>query len=331
MVRALKTGAMSKQPVETNEWRRSPRRVRVHFGGVRVADSARTMLLRQHGFLPVYYFPAEDVRTDLLVTTDHTTRSPYKGTASYWHLQTPDRTARFAVWSYAQPKPDSPDTRGYYGFDWHSMDAWYEEDERLHVHARDPLLRVDALCSTRRVRVEIGGAVIAESRRPVLLFETGLVTRYYLPPADVRQDLLCPSPTYTLCPYKGRARYYRLELDGTRYEDIAWQYARPLPSILAVASHLAFWNEREDTIIYVDGEPIQRLGVRESGDGGELLPPSREFWSEPPPAAMKGRAPAERQLPAARPNRRAEGPPDSVMNMDIERAGGRPDEWLEQG
>ena len=201
----------------------------MHFGGIRVADSPRTMLLRQHGFLPVYYFPAEDVRTDLLVPTDYTTHSPYKGTASYWHLQTPERTARFAVWSYARPKPGSPDTRGYYGFDWHSMDAWYEEDERVYVHARDPLLRVDALRSARQVRVEVAGTRIAESSRPVLVFETGLVTRYYLPPEDVRQDLLRASETYTLCPYKGRARYYHLELDGARYEDIAWQYARPCP------------------------------------------------------------------------------------------------------
>ena len=321
---------MSKGQGETNEWRRSPRRVHVHFGGVRVADSACAMLLRQHGFLPIYYFPAEDVCTDLLVPTEYTTHSPYKGTASYWHLRTAERTAQFAVWSYARPNPGSPDTRGYYGFDWHSMDAWYEEDERLHVHARDPLLRVDALRSTRQLRVDIGGATIAESSRPVLLFETGLVTRYYLPPADVREDLLQPSPTYTLCPYKGRACYYHLEFGGVRYEDVAWQYASPLPAVAAVAGHLAFWNEHADTTIFVEGEPLARLGLRESGDGGELLPPSREFWGEPPPAVMKGSALTERQLPAARPNRRAEGPPDGVMDMSTERAGGRPDVWLEQ-
>ena len=288
------------------------------------------MLLRQHGFLPVYYFPAQDVRTDLLVPTDYTTYSPYKGTACYWHLRTPERIARFAVWRYAHPLPGSPDTSGYYGFDWHSMDAWYEESERIYVHARDPLLRVDALSSERRVRVEVEGTTIAESSRPVLLFETGLVTRYYLPPSDVRQDLLRPSATCTLCPYKGRARYFHLELDGARIEDVAWQYAHPLPSIAAIAGHLAFWNERADTTIFVDGEPIERLGIRESGDGGELLPPWREFWTEPPPAAMKGRIPAERQIPAARPNRRAEGPPDGVMDMSVERAGGRPEDWLER-
>ena len=322
---------MSRSAIETNEWRRTPRRVHVQLGGVRVADSRRTMLLRQHGFLPVYYFPAEDVRTNLLIPTDYRTHSPYKGTASYWHLQTPQRTARFAVWRYLRPKPGSPDTSGCYGFDWHSMDAWYEEDERIHVHARDPLLRVDALRSSREVRVEIAGATVAESKRPVLLFETGLVTRYYLPPADVCEDLLRPSPTYTLCPYKGRARYHHFERGRVRIEDVAWQYARPLPAIAAVAGHFAFWNERDDTTIHVDGERIERLGVRESGDGGELLPPAREFWGEAPPATMKGRPPAERQLPAARPNRRAEGPPDGVMDLDIERAGGRPEEWLEQG
>ena len=322
---------MWNQSAETNEWRRSPRRVHVHCGGVRVADSAGAMLLRQHGFLPIYYFPAQDVRTDLLIPTDYTTHSPYKGTASYWHLQSLERTARFAVWSYARPKPGSPDTSGYYGFDWHSMDAWYEEDERIYVHARDPLLRVDALRSSSQVRVEIAGTTIAESSRPVLLFETGLVTRYYLPPADVREDLLQPSPTYTLCPYKGRACYYHLELDGTLFEDVAWQYVRPFPSIEAVTQHLAFWNEREDTTIFVDDKPLEGLGVRSSGDGGELLPPSREFWGEPPPAAMKGRAAAERQMLAARANRRAEGPPDGVMDLGVERAGGRPDDWLEQG
>ena len=302
----------------------------VHFGGVRVADSVHVMLLRQHGFLPVYYFPERDVRTDLFGPTDYTTVSPYKGTAKYWHLVTGDRTARFAAWSYPEPKPGSPDTRGYYGFDWHSMDAWYEEDERIWVHARDPLLRVDALRSSRHVQVEIAGVTVAETSRPVLVFETGLVTRYYIHPEDVRQDLLRPSPTYTFCPYKGRARYFDMEIQGTLLGDVAWQYARPLPSIEAVAGHLAFWNEREDTRIFVDGDPLEMLGSRSSGEGGEMLSSWREFWAESPPAAMKDCTESECQIPAARPNGRAEGPPDDVMNLAVERAGGRPHDWLEQ-
>lgn len=314
----------------THEWRRSPRRVHVHFDGIRVADSERTMLLRQHGFLPVYYFPEDDVRTDLLVATDYTTTSPYKGTASYWHLDTRSRVARFAVWRYLQPKDGSPDTSGHYGFDWHSMDAWWEENERIHVHARDPFLRVDAVRSARSVRVEIGGRTVAETDRPVLLFETGLVTRYYIREKDVQPELFEPSTTYTLCPYKGRARYRHVLIDGTRYKDAAWQYVRPLPAVAAIAGHLAFWNERADTTIFVDGEPLPRRGARPAGDGGETLQPWREFWNEPPPAAMKG-AGTGAQTKAARPNGRAEGPPDGVMNLDIERAGGRPEDWLEQG
>lgn len=314
----------------TNEWRLSPRRVHVHFDGIRVADSERTMLLRQHGFLPVYYFPADDVRTDLLVATDYTTTSPYKGTASYWHLDTGSRVARFAVWRYLRPKEGSPDTSGHYGLDWHSMDAWWEEDERIHVHARDPFLRVDAVKSARSVRVEVAGHTVAETYRPVLLFETGLVTRYYVPEEDVRSGLFEPSATYTLCPYKGRARYHHVRIGGTRYRDAAWQYVRPLPAVAAITGHLAFWNERPDTTIFVDGEPLPARGVRSAGEGGEWLQSWREFWGEPPPAAMTD-AGIGTQIEAARPNGRAEGPPDGVMNPDIERAGGGPEDWPEQG
>jgi uncharacterized protein (DUF427 family) len=310
------------------EWLSSPRRVRVRVGDTWVADTKRAMLLRQHGFLPVYYFPEADVRTDLLAPVDYTTASPYKGTARYFDLRAGARVAGCAVWTYPDPKPGSPDTRGYYGFDWHSMDEWQEEAERLHVHARDPFLRVDAVQSAREVRVEIGGETVAETSRPVLVFETGLVTRYYVPPGDVRSELLRPSATYTMCPYKGRARYHHVEVGGAVVEDAAWEYARPLPAVAAVAGYLCFWNERGDTTILVDGAPLERLGTRESGDGGELLPPSRVFWTVPPPASMRGACAGGRQHDFARPNRRAEGPPDGIMDLAIERAGGRPDEWL---
>jgi uncharacterized protein (DUF427 family) len=311
-----------------SEWIESPRWVRVWFGGEWLASSKRMMLLRQHGFLPVYYFHAEDVRTDLLVPTDYTTESPYKGIASYWNVVVGERVAPCAAWSYLDPRPGSPDTRGYYSFDWHSMDAWYEESERLYVHARDPHVRADALPSRRRVQIEVGGTLVAESRRPVLLFETGLVTRYYVPPGDVRMDLLSPSETFTLCPYKGRASYYHLSSGDEFYEDIAWQYRRPLPDVASAAGHLCFWNERDDTTILVDGEPVEPLGTREGGDGGELLSPMRRFFAVPPPASTREVGPGLRQHDYSLPNRRAEGPPDSVLDLAVERAGGRAADWL---
>jgi uncharacterized protein (DUF427 family) len=285
------------------------------------------MVLRQHGFLPIYYFPADDVRTDMLESSDYSTHSHYKGTAQYFDLDSGERAAHCSVWTYPSPNPGSPDTRGYYGFDWHSMDAWFEEATRLYVHARDPFLRADAIPSSRQVRVEIAGTPVAETNRPVLLFETGLVTRFYLPPADVRLDVLQPSDKFTMCPYKGRAGYYHLTEADTFIENVAWQYRNPLPDVTAVTGHLAFWNESEHTEIFVDTVPVPKLGTRACPLGGEKLSPQREFWTVPPPASL---AEASYVPESRRPNGRAEGPPDELMDLSVERAGGRPGDWLEQ-
>ncbi|HLM33905.1 MAG TPA: DUF427 domain-containing protein, partial [Gaiellaceae bacterium] len=188
--------------------------------------------------------------------------------------------------------------------------------------------RSDALPSSRHVRVEVGGTLVADTERPVLLFETGLVTRYYMPPEDARMDLLQPSESFTLCPYKGRASYYHLRNGDVLVENVAWQYRHPLPDVAAAAGHLCFWNERADTTIVVDGEPVERLGAREDGDGAELLTPMRRFFAVPPPESMRGAGPGERQHDFSRPNGRAEGPPDDVMDLVVERAGGRADDWV---
>ena len=135
------------------------------------------------------------------------------------------RVAESAVWTYAEPRAGSPDTRGYCSLDFHSMDAWYEEEERIYVHARDPYLRADARRSSRHVVAEVGGVAVAETRRPVLLDETGLITRYYIPLADVRRELLEASATFTECPYKGRAEYWSVRAPGgALHDDAAWCY-----------------------------------------------------------------------------------------------------------
>ena len=185
---------------------------------------------------------------DLLEPSDWTTESPYRGTATYWHLRVGERVAESAVWTYAEPRAGSPDTRGYFSFDFHSMDAWYEEEERIYVHARDPYLRADARRSSRHVVVEVGGVQVAETRRPVLLDETGLITRYYVPPADVRHELLVPSETFTECPYKGRCDYWSVRTRATgSHATPPGATPLPLPDVSAIAGHLCFWQEREDT------------------------------------------------------------------------------------
>jgi uncharacterized protein (DUF427 family) len=139
--------------------------------------------------------------------------------------------------------------------DWGAMEAWFEEDEEVFTHPRDPYTRIDILPSSRHVRVEVGGITVAESTKPTLLFETGLPTRVYLPKTDVRMDLLEPSPSVSHCPYKGQARYWSLAHGETLVEDIAWSYATPLPESQRIAGLVSFYPEKVD--LYVDDE-LQR-------------------------------------------------------------------------
>ena len=236
-------------------WEDSRRRVRVVFADVTVADSKRVMLLLEFGRLPVYYFPVEDVRMDLLEATEHHTSSPLKGEASYWSVRVDNRVAGNAAWSYPNPLPEGPDLKGYMAFYWDQMDAWYEEDERVFAHARDPYKRVDVLPSSRHVRVVLGGVTIADTRRPQLLLETGLPIRYYIPEQDVRMELLVTTETTTRCPYKGKASYWSARIGERVFKDIVWSYHEPLPACSPIARFLCFFNERVDAI-YVDDELI---------------------------------------------------------------------------
>ncbi|HEV7665111.1 MAG TPA: DUF427 domain-containing protein [Chloroflexota bacterium] len=230
----------------------SPRRVRVKFNGEIIADSKRAVLLRESNLLPVYYFPPEDVRQDVLTPTDLHTRCPYKGEASYWTVTVGDKRAENAMWGYVDPLPGREDIAGYRAFYWAKMDAWYEEDEEIFKHPRDPYHRVDVVQSSRHVKVEMNGQVVADSTRPRLLFETGLPTRYYLPQEDVRMDLLEPTDTSSVCPYKGTASYWKLRGD-TSGRDVAWAYLDPISEIPKIRGLISFFNERVDGL-FVDDE-----------------------------------------------------------------------------
>jgi uncharacterized protein (DUF427 family) len=234
----------------------SPRWVRTYLAGVPVADSKRLMLLREAGRLPVYYFPLDDVRQDLLEASDHRRESGTRGQAHFWNIQVGDRRVENAAWHYPDPPADGPDLREYVAFSWNLMDAWFEEDDQVYVHPRDPFKRVDVLHSSRHVRVVIAGETVAESRHPRLLFETGLPTRYYLPPTDVRMDLLVPSNRSTQCPYKGVASYYSVRAGEELVKDIAWYYPFPIPECPKIENLICFFNEKVDT--YVDGELEER-------------------------------------------------------------------------
>ncbi len=225
------------------------KRVRIYLGGELVADTTRPRLVWEKPQYPAYYFPLEDVRAELLEPSAHTSRSPSRGIAQHFHVKGGDRTAVDAAWTYG----DSPieELRGLVRFSWPDMDAWFEEDERVIVHPRDPYTRIDILASSRHVVVTLGGIVVAESRQPRLLFETHLPTRYYLPPTDLRQDLVRPSDLVTQCPYKGTATHLSMEVDGSVFRDVAWTYPTPFLESVKIAGLVAFYQERVD--VTVDG------------------------------------------------------------------------------
>lgn len=159
--------------------------------------------------------------------------------------------AENAAWNYPSPLEGAGDVRDYVAFYWDKMDAWFEEDEEVFVHPRDPYKRVDCLQSSRRVKVVVNGETLAETDRPVLLLETGLPHRYYIPKKDVRQDVLRPSGKVTRCPYKGEAHYYSIEVGGKVFEDLAWYYRYPTPESARIANHLCFPQGKVD--LYADG------------------------------------------------------------------------------
>jgi uncharacterized protein (DUF427 family) len=233
----------------------SPKRVRVVVADEVVADSRRTMLLHESGSQPVYYFPPEDVRQDLLEPSDTVTYCPKKGDAAYRSVRVGERFVKDAAWLYPEPIAGAPPIAGLMAFYWNRADRWLEEEEEVFFHPRDPYHRIDILRSSRQVRVLRKGELLAESDRAMVLFETGLPPRYYLPRDDVRAELQ-PSDHVTGCPYKGIASYFSVVVDSRVTPDIVWTYTDPLPDATRIAGLLAFYGERVD--LELDGIPQER-------------------------------------------------------------------------
>ena len=219
-------------------------------------DSRDALVVYEQGRLPIYFFPRDDVRTDFLAPTERGTSSPILGEARWFDLQVGERVAENAAWSFEQPAPGAEAVAGLLAYDWDALDRWYEEDEELIVHLRDPYHRIDTMPTSRHVRISLDGEVLAETRRARVLFETGLPPRWYIPREDVREELLEPSDHRTGCAYKGFASYLSVRLGDREEESLAWTYPDPRHEVVAIAGHLCFFNERVD--IEIDGELQER-------------------------------------------------------------------------
>lgn len=223
----------------TNRW------IRVRLDGELVADTRRAQLLIDYGpdILPTYFIPLEDVRPDRL--TARTTAAD--GTVT-WSVRGARRTADRAAYGFATSPAEFPQLADHVSFRWDAVE-WYEEDERVFVHARDPHKRVDVRRSSRHVHVEVAGVTVADSHRTTLLFETMLPPRYYLPREDVRTDLLVPSKTTSMCPYKGVASYWSVHANGVMVPDVVWSYRDPIPENPHIRDLFCFFNERVDVTV----------------------------------------------------------------------------------
>ena len=244
-------GLLRHEPIE--------RRVRAKLGADTVVDSTRAVLVWEpRRVCPSYAVPAEDIEGELTAapaTNGHAEGVLHPGIPFAVHTAEGEpQTVGDRVGAAFRLADD--DLAGYIALDFDAFD-WYEEDERVFGHPRDPFHRVDVRGTSRPIRIEVDGELVAETTDARLLFETQLPTRFYVPREDVRAELR-PTDSRSYCPYKGHASYWSLEAGGSVLEDIGWTYAEPLPDAVSIKGLVAFWDEQVD--VFVDGERRGRPG-----------------------------------------------------------------------
>jgi uncharacterized protein (DUF427 family) len=231
-----------------------PRRIRAVIAGQTVFDTTEARYVWEWPPYPQYYVPLADVRAEFLVDEGTTEETP-RGDVKVFGLTVGDQHRPGAAKVLGASKVEGLDDT--VRFEWSAFDAWYEEDEQVFVHPRNPYTRVDSIRSTRTVRIESRGVILAESSSPVLCFETGLPTRYYLNRTDLDFTKLVPSDTQTACPYKGTTSgYWSAVIDGQSHPDVAWTYDFPTRDLLPIAGLVAFYNEKVD--IFLDDVKLER-------------------------------------------------------------------------
>jgi uncharacterized protein (DUF427 family) len=234
--------------------------VRAYVGATAVVDSKAPVLFYEDSFpVPGYAFERSDVRTDLLrPSPEEPAGGPFfflpKGPVTQWFdVVVEGRLTPHVAWIR-----DDDQLHDLLIFSWQPglLDRWLEEDEEVAGHPRDPHKRVEALASSRHVKVAVGGVVLADSNVPVLLFETDLPTRYYFPREDVNFEVLTSSANQSLCPYKGEADQYWDVVGQSEVKNVAWSYSAPFPAVEKIAGRVAFYNELVD--ITLDGVVMDR-------------------------------------------------------------------------
>ena len=242
----VRPGHYPTSPVSRNHVAPAAKRVRGMVDGKWVFDTTSALYLWEHPYYPQYYIPDEDVVAEMLLD-DGETATNARGGHQLHSIRTAGDRRRSAAMQVADSKVDG--ILGRWRFVWSSIDHWFEEDEEIFVHPRSPYVRVDAIPSSRPVRVEAGEVVLASTASPVVVFETGLPPRYYLPKTAIDWSNLSASELVTACPYKGvTSRYWHVQVAGTTLTDAAWSYHFPTGQVLPIAGLVAFDDEQVDVV-----------------------------------------------------------------------------------
>ena len=249
------------------------RRLRVKLAGEWIADSENVLLLHEPARYPVAYFPLADVRPGVLVGENRITQHHDFGATDWLTVKVGGRSIDRSAWQYTAPPDYASELKGRVAFVWRAMDAFYEEDERIVGHAADAYHRIDIRQTSRHLVVKDGERIIADSRRPLVLHESGFAPRWYVPRQDIDEKALIPAEGQTFCPYKGLASYY----DIGDHKKAAWSYTRAWPEVARISNFVSFEPDQID--VYLDdkklalepGQNVTAHGVDRDLDPEEML------------------------------------------------------------
>jgi uncharacterized protein (DUF427 family) len=225
------------------------RRVRVRFGGAWIADSEHVLLLFEPDRYPVAYFPETDISPQVLHRIEHTTTHHDLGVTAWYTVQVGEHSAQRGAWQHVGLPAYARELQSRVAFAWRAIDAFYEEDERILGHAADAYHRIDIRQSSRHLVVRHRDRIIADTKRPIVLYESGFAPRWYVPRVDVDESALTPVDYQTFCPYKGVCSYYDIG-DGRRG---VWSYPEAYPEVGRISGLLSF----EPDVVQVQLDGVQ--------------------------------------------------------------------------
>jgi len=227
------------------------RRMRVRFGGAWIADSEQVVLLHEPGRYPVAYFPQDSIAAGALQPGEYTTHHLDLGPTAWYTVRAGEHSRPRAAWQHTKLPAHATELHARVAFAWPAMDAFYEEDERIVGHAADSYHRIDIRQSTRHLQVRCGDRLVADSTRPLVLYESGFAPRWYVPRADIEESALHPVEGQTFCPYKGLASYY----DVAEAHRGAWSYQNAWTEVRRISNLVSFEPDR--VAVYLDGVQLR--------------------------------------------------------------------------